>query len=161
MNVTMSVNGQRVTRDVEPRQLLVHFLRDTLDLTGTHWGCDTSNCGACVVLMDGKPLKSCTALAAMCEGHEIRTVESLEVDGRLDPVQQGFHEHHALQCGFCTPGMIMTARGLLDENPNPTEEEIRVAISGGICRCTGYKNIVAAIRWAAENDAPARQEVSG
>ncbi|MFL5835214.1 MAG: (2Fe-2S)-binding protein [Solirubrobacteraceae bacterium] len=161
MNVTMSVNGQRVTRDVEPRQLLVHFLRDTLDLTGTHWGCDTSNCGACVVLMDGKPLKSCTALAAMCEGPEIRTVESLEVDGRLDPVQQGFHEHHALQCGFCTPGMIMTARGLLDENPNPTEEEIRVAISGGICRCTGYKNIVAAIRWAAENDAPARQEVSG
>ena len=161
MNVTMSVNGQRVTRDVEPRQLLVHFLRDTLDLTGTHWGCDTSNCGACVVLMDGKPLKSCTALAAMCEGHEIRTVESLEVDGRLDPVQQGFHEHHALQCGFCTPGMMMTARGLLDENANPTEEEIRVAISGGICRCTGYKNIVAAIRWAAENDAPARQEVSG
>ena len=160
MNVTMSVNGQRVTRDVEPRQLLVHFLRDTLDLTGTHWGCDTSNCGACVVLMDGKPLKSCTALAAMCEGHEIRTVESLEVDGRLDPVQQGFHEHHALQCGFCTPGMMMTARGLLDENPNPTEEEIRVAISGGICRCTGYKNIVAAIRWAAENDAPERQEVS-
>ena len=161
MNVTMIVNGQPVTRNVEPRQLLVHFLRDTLDLTGTHWGCDTSNCGACVVLMDGKPLKSCTALAAMCEGHEIRTVESLEVDGRLDPVQQGFHEHHALQCGFCTPGMIMTARGLLDENPNPTEEEIRVAISGGICRCTGYKNIVAAIRWAAENDAPARQEVSG
>jgi aerobic carbon-monoxide dehydrogenase small subunit len=161
MNVTMSVNGHRVTRDVEPRQLLVHFLRDTLDLTGTHWGCDTSNCGACVVLMDGKPLKSCTALTAMCEGHEIRTVESLEVDGRLDPVQQGFHEHHALQCGFCTPGMMMTARGLLDENPNPTEEEIRVAISGGICRCTGYKNIVAAIRWAAENNAPARQEVSG
>ena len=161
MNVTMSVNGHRVTRDVEPRQLLVHFLRDTLDLTGTHWGCDTSNCGACVVLMDGKPLKSCTALTAMCEGHEIRTVESLEVDGRLDPVQQGFHEHHALQCGFCTPGMMMTARGLLDENPNPTEEEIRVAISGGICRCTGYKNIVAAIRWAAEHNAPARQEVSG
>jgi aerobic carbon-monoxide dehydrogenase small subunit len=161
MNVTMSVNGHRVTRDVEPRQLLVHFLRDTLDLTGTHWGCDTSNCGACVVLMDGKPLKSCTALTAMCEGHEIRTVESLEVDGRLDPVQQGFHEHHALQCGFCTPGMMMTARGLLDENPNPTEEEIRVAISGGICRCTGYKNIVAAIRWAAENNATARQEVSG
>ena len=161
MNVTMIVNGQPVTRDVEPRQLLVHFLRDTLDLTGTHWGCDTSNCGACVVLMDGKPLKSCTALAAMCEGHEIRTVESLEVDGRLDPVQQGFHEHHALQCGFCTPGMMVTARGLLDENANPTEEEIRVAISGGICRCTGYKNIVAAIRWAAENDVPARQEVSG
>jgi carbon-monoxide dehydrogenase small subunit len=151
MNVTITVNGETVTHDVEPRMLLVHFLRETLDLTGTHWGCDTSNCGACVVLMDGQPVKSCTALAAMCEGHEIRTVESLEVDGRLDPVQQGFHEHHALQCGFCTPGMLMTARALLDENPNPTDEEIRVAISGGICRCTGYKNIVSAIRWAAEN----------
>jgi carbon-monoxide dehydrogenase small subunit len=153
MNVTMTVNGEQVTRDVEPRQLLVHFLRETLDLTGTHWGCDTSNCGACVVLMDGKAIKSCTTLAAMCDGHEIRTVESLEVDGRLDPVQQGFHEHHALQCGFCTPGMMMTARALLDENPNPTEAEIRTAISGGICRCTGYKNIVAAIRWAAQEEA--------
>ena len=153
MNVTMSVNGEQVTRDVEPRQLLVHFLRETLDLTGTHWGCDTSNCGACVVLMDGKAIKSCTTLAAMCDGHEIRTVESLEVDGQLDPVQQGFHEHHALQCGFCTPGMMMTARALLDENPNPTEAEIRTAISGGICRCTGYKNIVAAIRWAAQEEA--------
>jgi carbon-monoxide dehydrogenase small subunit len=153
MNVTMTVNGEQVTRDVEPRQLLVHFLRETLDLTGTHWGCDTSNCGACVVLMDGKAIKSCTTLAAMCDGHEIRTVESLEVDGQLDPVQQGFHEHHALQCGFCTPGMMMTARALLDENPNPTEAEIRTAISGGICRCTGYKNIVAAIRWAAQQEA--------
>jgi len=153
MNVTMTVNGEQVTRDVEPRQLLVHFLRETLDLTGTHWGCDTSNCGACVVLMDGKAVKSCTTLAAMCDGHEIRTVESLEVDGQLDPVQQGFHEHHALQCGFCTPGMMMTARALLDENPNPTEAEIRTAISGGICRCTGYKNIVAAIRWAAQQEA--------
>ena len=153
MNVTMTVNGEQVTGDVEPRQLLVHFLRETLDLTGTHWGCDTSNCGACVVLMDGQAIKSCTTLAAMCDGHEIRTVESLEVDGQLDPVQQGFHEHHALQCGFCTPGMMMTARALLDENPNPTEAEIRTAISGGICRCTGYKNIVAAIRWAAEQEA--------
>jgi carbon-monoxide dehydrogenase small subunit len=153
MNVTMTVNGEQVTGDVEPRQLLVHFLRETLDLTGTHWGCDTSNCGACVVLMDGKAIKSCTTLAAMCDGHEIRTVESLEVDGQLDPVQQGFHEHHALQCGFCTPGMMMTARALLDENPNPTEAEIRTAISGGICRCTGYKNIVAAIRWAAQQEA--------
>jgi aerobic carbon-monoxide dehydrogenase small subunit len=153
MDVTMTVNGEQVTRDVEPRQLLVHFLRETLDLTGTHWGCDTSNCGACVVLMDGKAIKSCTTLAAMCDGHEIRTVESLEVDGQLDPVQQGFHEHHALQCGFCTPGMMMTARALLDENPNPTEAEIRTAISGGICRCTGYKNIVAAIRWAAQGEA--------
>ena len=153
MNVTMTVNGEQVTRDVEPRQLLVHFLRETLDLTGTHWGCDTSNCGACVVLMDGRPVKSCTTLAAMAEGHEIRTVESLQVDGVLDPVQQGFHELHALQCGFCTPGMMMTARALLDENPNPTEAEIRTAISGGICRCTGYKNIVAAIRWAAQQEA--------
>jgi aerobic carbon-monoxide dehydrogenase small subunit len=153
MNVTMTVNGEQVTGDVEPRQLLVHFLRETLDLTGTHWGCDTSNCGACVVLMDGQAIKSCTTLAAMCDGHEIRTVESLEVDGQLDPVQQGFHEHHALQCGFCTPGMMMTARALLDENPNPTEAEIRTAISGGICRCTGYKNIVAAIRWAAQQEA--------
>jgi carbon-monoxide dehydrogenase small subunit len=153
MNVTMTVNGEQVTRDVEPRQLLVHFLREALDLTGTHWGCDTSNCGACVVLMDGQAVKSCTTLAAMCDGHEIRTVESLEVDGELDPVQQGFHEHHALQCGFCTPGMMMTARALLDENPDPTEAEIRTAISGGICRCTGYKNIVAAIRWAAQQEA--------
>ena len=151
MNVSLTVNGEQVSRDVEPRQLLVHFLRETLDLTGTHWGCDTSNCGACVVLLDGKPVKSCTILTAMAAGHEVRTVESLEVDGKLDPVQQGFHEMHALQCGVCTPGMQMTVRALLDENPNPTEHEIRVAISGGICRCTGYKNIVAAARWAAEH----------
>jgi carbon-monoxide dehydrogenase small subunit len=153
MNVTININGQPVSREIEPRLLLVHFIRDTPGLTGTHWGCDTSNCGACVVLLDGSPVKSCTMLAAMAEGHEIRTVESLERNGELDPVQQGFHELHALQCGFCTPGMMMTARGLLDENPNPTEEEIRIAISGGICRCTGYKNIVAAIRWAAEHEA--------
>jgi carbon-monoxide dehydrogenase small subunit len=157
MNVTMTVNGEEVTRDVEPRMLLVHFLRETLDLTGTHWGCDTSNCGACVVHLDGKAVKSCTVLAVMCDGHRVDTVESLERDGELDPVQQGFHELHALQCGFCTPGMIMTARALLDENPDPTEDEIRVAISGGICRCTGYKNIVSAVRWAAEHGA-ARQE---
>lgn len=150
MNISISINGEAVTRDVEPRTLLVHFIRDTPGLTGTHWGCDTSNCGACVVLMDGKPLKSCTALAAMCAGHEVRTVESLEVDGVLDPIQQGFHECHALQCGFCTPGMLMTTRALLDANPDPTEEEIRMAISGGICRCTGYQNIVAATRWAAQ-----------
>ena len=130
MHVSITVNGEQVSREVEPRQLLVHFIRDTPGLTGTHWGCDTSNCGACVVLMDGEPVKSCTILAAMCEGHEIRTVESLEVDGELDPVQQGFHEMHALQCGFCTPGMLMTARALLDENPDPTEQEIRTAISG-------------------------------
>jgi aerobic carbon-monoxide dehydrogenase small subunit len=159
MEVSITVNGERHTRDIEPRLLLVHFIRETLGLTGTHWGCDTSNCGACVVLMDGKPVKSCTTLAVMCEGHEIRTVESLEVDGRLDPVQQGFHECHALQCGFCTPGMMTTARGLLDENPDPTEQEIRTAISGGLCRCTGYKNIVSAVRWAAEHQPAARQEL--
>ena len=160
MNVTITINGEAVSRDIEPRLLLVHFIRDTPGLTGTHWGCDTSNCGACVVLLDGSPVKSCTMLAAMAEGHEIRTVESLEVDGVLDPVQQGFHELHALQCGFCTPGMLMTARALLDENPQPTDHEIRTAISGGICRCTGYKNIVAAIRWAADHEAIARQGVA-
>jgi aerobic carbon-monoxide dehydrogenase small subunit len=168
--ITLNINGQEVSREAEPRTLLVHFIRDTPGLTGTHWGCDTSNCGACVVLMDGKPLKSCTTLAAMCEGHELRTVESLEVDGRLDPVQQGFHEKHALHCGFCTPGMLMTTRALLDEkaaegraggDPIPSEHEIRTAISGAICRCTGYMNIVAAVRWAAEHEAGERagQEV--
>ena len=158
MNVSMTVNGERVSEEIEPRLLLVHFIRDTLGLKGTHWGCDTSNCGACVVLMDGQPVKSCTVLAAMCDGHEIRTVESLALNGELDPVQQGFHEHHALQCGFCTPGMQMTARALLDANPDPSEQEIRTAISGSICRCTGYKNIVSAIRWAAEHEATTRQE---
>jgi aerobic carbon-monoxide dehydrogenase small subunit len=152
MEVTVKVNGEEVTRDIEPALLLVHFLRDTLGLTGTHWGCDTSNCGACVVQLDGRPVKSCTTLAASCDGHEIRTIESLEVNGRLDPVQEGFREEHGLQCGFCTPGMIMTARALLDENPDPSEAEIRTAISGSICRCTGYANIVRAVRWAAEHE---------
>jgi len=159
MQITVNINGEDVSRDVPPQTLLVHFIRDTPGLTGTHWGCDTSNCGACVVLMDGRAVKSCTTLAAMCEGHEIHTVESLEKNGRLDPVQQGFHELHALHCGFCTPGMMMTARALLDQNPDPSEPEIREAISGGLCRCTGYKNIVAAIRWAAEHEAASRQEV--
>jgi aerobic carbon-monoxide dehydrogenase small subunit len=158
MQLNLTINGQQVSRDVEPRQLLIHYIRDTPGLTGTHWGCDTSNCGACVVLMDGKPVKSCTILAAMAEGHEIRTVESLERNGRLDPIQQGFHEMHALHCGFCTAGMLMTTRALLDENPDPSDDEIRMAISGGICRCTGYKNIVAAVRWAAEHQAPTTQE---
>jgi carbon-monoxide dehydrogenase small subunit len=159
MELTININGTPVRRDVEPRQLLVHYIRDTPGLTGTHWGCDTSNCGACVVLMDGKPIKSCTTLAAMCEGHEISTVESLEFNGQLDPIQQGFHEKHALQCGFCTPGMLMTTRALLNENPDPSEEEIRTAISGSLCRCTGYKNIVAAVKWAAEHEASLKQEV--
>jgi carbon-monoxide dehydrogenase small subunit len=151
MHVSMVVNGQEVSADVEPRLLLVHFVRDVLGLTGTHWGCDTSNCGTCVLWMDGEPVKSCTVLAAMASGHEIRTVEDLAKDGELDPVQQGFIECHGLQCGFCTPGMMMTARWLLDHNPDPTEAEIREAISGQICRCTGYANIVRAIRWAAEH----------
>ena len=158
MDVSMTVNGERVSNEIEPRLLLVHFIRETLGMKGTHWGCDTSNCGACVVLMDDRPVKSCTVLAAMCEGHEIRTVESLEVAGELDPLQQGFHERHALHCGFCTPGMLMTGRALLDSNPDPTEQEIRTAISGSICRCTGYKNIVSAVRWAAEHQATTRQE---
>jgi carbon-monoxide dehydrogenase small subunit len=161
MQVSMTVNGERVSHDVEPRQLLVHFLRETLGLTGTHWGCDTSNCGACVVQLDGEPVKSCTILTAMCSGHAVRTIEDLERDGRLDPVQEGFHERHALQCGFCTPGMIMTARALLDENPDPSEEEIRTAISGGICRCTGYKNIVSAIQWAAAQEAAGPRQEAG
>jgi carbon-monoxide dehydrogenase small subunit len=156
MQVTLSVNGEEHTRHVEPRLLLVHLLRDELGLTGTHWGCDTSNCGTCVVLMDGEPVKSCTVLAATAAGHEIRTVEGLEVNGVLDPVQQGFIEEHGLQCGFCTPGMMLTARALLDRRaggPPITDDEIRVAISGQICRCTGYATIVRSIRWAAENSA--------
>jgi aerobic carbon-monoxide dehydrogenase small subunit len=157
MDVTITINGEQVTRDVEPRTLLVHFIRDTPELTGTHWGCDTSNCGACIVHVDGEAVKSCTMLAAMADGHEVTTVEGLEQDGELDPIQAGFHEKHALHCGFCTPGMMMASRALLDRNPNPTDEEIRVAISGGICRCTGYQNIVAAVRWAAEREAQ-RQE---
>jgi carbon-monoxide dehydrogenase small subunit len=158
IQMTLSVNGHEYTRAIEPRMLLVHMLRDELRLTGTHWGCDTSNCGACVVLMDGYPVKSCTVLAATASGHEIRTVEGLELDGVLDPVQRGFSEQHGLQCGFCTPGMLMTARALLDRNPNPTEAEIREAISGQICRCTGYATIVRSIRWAAEH---ANEEVRG
>jgi carbon-monoxide dehydrogenase small subunit len=158
MQVTVSVNDREHTRDVEPRTLLVHFLRDELRLTGTHWGCDTSNCGTCVVLMDGHPVKSCTVLAASAAGHEIRTVEGLETNGELDPVQEGFTAEHGLQCGFCTPGMLMTARALLNRNPDPTNQEIREAISGQICRCTGYATIVRSIRWAAEHSS---QEVSG
>jgi aerobic carbon-monoxide dehydrogenase small subunit len=158
MQVTMTVNGDEVRAEVEPRLLLVHFIRDHLGLTGTHWGCDTSNCGTCVLWMDDEPVKSCTVLAAMADGRSIRTVEDLERGDVLDPVQQGFIEEHGLQCGFCTPGMMMTARFLLDHNPDPTEAEIREAISGQICRCTGYENIVKAIRWAAEH--PAAMEVT-
>ena len=149
MQITITVNDEPRTAEAEARTLLVHFLRDNLGLTGTHWGCDTSNCGACVVLVDGEPVKSCTMLAAMAEGHEVRTVEGLERDGALDPVQEGFVAEHGLQCGFCTPGMLLTARALLDRDPNPSADEIREAISGQICRCTGYTNIVKSIQWAA------------
>ena len=151
MEVTLTVNGDLVTRDVEARLLLVHFLRDELGLTGTHWGCDTSNCGSCVVLYDEEPVKSCTVLTAMAAGHDVRTVESLEHDGQLDPLQQGFMECHGLQCGFCTSGMLMSARALLDRDPDPSEDDIREAISGQICRCTGYASIVKSVRWAAEH----------
>jgi carbon-monoxide dehydrogenase small subunit len=152
MQVTINVTGQTVVEDIEDRMLLVHFLRDQLNLTGTHWGCDTSNCGTCVVWLDNEPVKSCTVLAAMCDGHEVRTVEGLEQDGVLDPIQQGFTQCHGLQCGFCTPGMLMTTRALLNENPDPTEDEIREAISGQICRCTGYTTIVRSVQWAAAHE---------
>ena len=157
MQVTMTINGEEVTAECEPRTLLVHFIRDTLGMRGTHWGCDTSNCGTCVVWVDKEPVKSCTMLAAMAAGHEVTTVEGLEKDGQLDPIQQGFIECHGLQCGFCTPGMMMTGRWIIDNNPNANEEEIREGISGQLCRCTGYKNIVKAIQWAAEH--PAGSEV--
>ena len=160
MQVTITVNGVEQTRDIEPRMLLVHFIRDELQMRGTHWGCDTSNCGACTLWVDGEPVKSCTQLAVMADGKAITTVEGLAKGGELDPVQKGFMECHGLQCGYCTPGMMMVARALLDENPNPTEAEIREGISGNICRCTGYKNIVAAIQWAAENPATADAEVT-
>ncbi len=160
MQVTMRVNGELVSGDVEARQLLVHFLRDDLGLTGTHWGCDTSNCGMCVVLYDDEPVKSCTVLTPMAGGHDVRTVESLEQDDRLDPVQQGFIECHGLQCGFCTPAMLMTARALLDRVPRPSEHQIREAISSQICRCTGYTSIVRSVQWAAEHpDGLPREQV--
>jgi carbon-monoxide dehydrogenase small subunit len=156
MHVTVTVNGAETQAEIEGRLLLIHYLRDTLGLTGSHWGCDTSNCGACTVWLDGVPVKSCTTLAAMADGHEVRTVEDLEVDGVLDPVQQGFMEEHGLQCGFCTPGMMMTIRALLDRDADPDEATIREAISGNLCRCTGYENIVRATRWAAAHEAAAR-----
>lgn len=159
MIVNVEINGDSYEREVEPRTLLVHFIRDEVGLTGTHWGCDTTNCGTCVVWLDEVPVKSCTVLAAMASGHKVRTVEGLEIDGKLDPVQQGFMEMHGLQCGFCTPGMMMTARWLLDRNPDPTDAEIREAISGQICRCTGYENIVRSIHWAAQNAESSSQEV--
>lgn len=147
--IQVTVNGRTYSAEVEPRLLLVHFLREVLNLTGTHIGCDTTSCGACTVLWNGRPVKSCTVLAVQVDGGEILTVEGLEGEGQLHPVQEGFWEEHGLQCGFCTPGMMMTAVALLNENPDPTEEEIRKAISGNLCRCTGYVNIVKAIQYAA------------
>jgi aerobic carbon-monoxide dehydrogenase small subunit len=167
MQVSMTVNGEPVERDVEPRMLLVHFVREVLGLTGTHWACDTSNCGACTLWVDAEPVKSCTTLAAMASGRVVRTVEGLARDGHLDPVQEGFMREHGLQCGFCTPGMMMTARWLLDRDPDPDEATIREVISGNLCRCTGYENIVRSIRWAAEHpdgptdaEAPTDEEVT-
>jgi carbon-monoxide dehydrogenase small subunit len=148
--INVTVNGEEIEYEVEARRLLVHFIRDDLDLTGTHVGCDTGNCGACSVIVDGTLLKSCMMLAIQADGASIETVEGLGADGQLNPLQQAFGEHHALQCGYCTPGMLMSAKALLDENPEPTEGEIRRAIQGNICRCTGYVNIVEAIAAAAE-----------
>ena len=156
MQITMTVNGVSHTRDVEARLLLIHFLREELGLTGSHWGCDTSNCGACVVWLDEMPVKSCTVLAVMADGRRVSTVEGLAAGGALDPVQAAFAECHGLQCGFCTPGMMMTARWLLDHNPDPTAGEIREVLSGQVCRCTGYENIVRSVRWAAEREAASR-----
>jgi carbon-monoxide dehydrogenase small subunit len=149
-HISLIVNGKKVEADVEPRMLLVHFIRDVLGLTGTHVGCDTTNCGACTVLLDGKAVKSCNIFAVQADGKELLTIEGLAKNGQLHPIQHAFWEKHALQCGYCTPGMIMTAYWFLNRNPNPTEEEIRNAISGNLCRCTGYVKIVEAIQYAAE-----------
>ena len=148
--ITLTVNGEKLTGDVEPRLLLVHFLRENLDLTGTHIGCDTTSCGACTVLMDGKAVKSCTIFAVQASGKNITTIEGLSEGEELHPVQEGFWEKHGLQCGFCTPGMIMSSVALLNENPNPTENEIRHGLAGNLCRCTGYHNIILAVQHAAE-----------
>jgi aerobic carbon-monoxide dehydrogenase small subunit len=146
--ITLDVNGESYEREVPARRLLVHFLRDDLDLTGTHVGCDTGNCGACTVIVDGESLKSCMLLAIQADGAKVETVEGLASGGELTPLQQAFSDHHALQCGYCTPGMLMSATWLLERNPRPSEEEIRRAIQGNICRCTGYVNIVRAIQAA-------------
>ena len=149
-DVRITVNGAPQAAAVESRLLLVHWLRDVLRLTGTHIGCDTTHCGACTVLLDSEPVKSCTVLAVQADGGEVTTVEGLEQDGSLHPLQEGFHQEHGLQCGFCTPGMLMTGRALLQRTPNPSEAEIRQAISGNLCRCTGYVNIVKSIEHAAD-----------
>ena len=149
MEVSMTVNGTTYTNDVEPRTLLVHYLRENLRLTGTHVGCDTSSCGACTIVVNGETVKSCTLLAVQCEGAEIKTIEGMATNGQLHPIQESFREKHGLQCGFCTPGMIMSSWQLLERNPNPSEDEIRHALEGNFCRCTGYHNIVNAVQDAA------------
>ena len=149
MEVSMTVNGTAYTNDVEPRTLLVHYLRENLRLTGTHVGCDTSSCGACTIIVNGETAKSCTLLAVQCEGAEIKTIEGMATNGKLHPIQESFREKHGLQCGFCTPGMIMSSWQLLERNPNPSEDEIRHALEGNFCRCTGYHNIVNAVQDAA------------
>jgi len=155
VRITVTVNGEPRTVEVEPRLLLAHMLRNGLGLTGTHVGCDTTNCGACTVLVNGDPVKSCTMLAIHANGKEVLTVEGLAVASELHPIQEGFKVEHGLQCGFCTPGMMMTACALLQEIPHPTEDEIRWGLSGNLCRCTGYQNIVKAVMWAAEKLDPA------
>jgi aerobic carbon-monoxide dehydrogenase small subunit len=147
--IRFTINGQKKMAEVEPRLLLSHLIRQGAGLTGTHMGCDTTNCGACTVLVDGRAVKSCTMLAVQADGHEIETVEGLASASELHPLQEGFREEHGLQCGFCTPGMMMAAKALLDANPDPTEEEVRWALSGNLCRCTGYQNIVKSVLWAA------------
>ena len=149
-HISVTVNGTRHEADVEPRQLLVYFIRDTVGLTGTNVGCDTSTCGACTVLVDGQSVKSCTMLSAQADGREVTTIEGMATNGDLHPIQRAFHEHHGLQCGYCTPGMIMAAAGLIDEDPNLTEDSVRLGLEGNLCRCTGYQNIVKAILAAAE-----------
>ena len=148
MEITVTVNGEPRTEDVEPRLLLVNFVRDVLRLTGTHLGCDTTHCGVCTVLLDGVPVKSCTVFAVQADGREVTTVEGLARDGQLHPIQEGFKEEHGLQCGFCTPAMMLVGSALLERNPDPTDDEVRWAISGNLCRCTGYMNIVKAIQRA-------------
>ena len=162
MEITLSVNGEERASDVEPRRLLVHHLRDDLGLTGTNVGCDTSSCGACTVLLDGESVKSCTVLAVQADGHEVTTIEGLAAtaggdgaEGALHPMQRAFHEQHGLQCGFCTPGMVMAAVSLLQENPHPTEADVRLGLEGNLCRCTGYHNIVRAVLAAAGEEVPA------
>ena len=149
-HIKVTINGKSHEADVESRLLLVHLFRENLNMTGTHIGCDTTSCGACTIILDGKPVKSCTVFAVQADGSEIRTVEGLVQDGKLSAIQEGFHEKHGLQCGFCTPGMMMTTTALLAENPHPSEDEIRHGISGNLCRCTGYMNIVKAVQYAAD-----------